>query len=107
MMCLVTLYFFMRHFLSNFLLFFLWLLLLPIIYVVNLWHYYGGALRAGTDPGSILGWLPQFGGMHAYSLGIIDDTFLRKDAWLALVNGALWTLLALVCGVLLFNRKKL
>jgi hypothetical protein len=105
--CLVSLYFFMRHFLGNFMIFFLWLLLLPILYVANLWHYYGGALRAGSENNSVLEWLPQFGGIHAYSLGLVGDAFLRDDAGSALLNLGLWTVFAVGCGIFVFIRKRL
>lgn len=107
MTCLVSIYFLLRHFLGNFLIFFLWLLLLPVIYVANLWHYYGGPLREGTHHTSIFGWLPQFGGIHAYSLGLVGDAFLRDETWSALVNGLAWTALALILGLFIFKRKRL
>lgn len=105
--CLVSLYFFMRHFLGNFMIFFLWLLLLPILYVANLWQYYGGAFRAGSENHSVLEWLPQFGGIHAFSLGLVGDAFLRDETGFAVVNLGLWTSLALGCGIFTFIRKRL
>jgi hypothetical protein len=107
MACLISLYFLMRYFLGNFLIFFVWMLLLPVIYFGNLWRYYGGALRENVPQIPILGLLPQFGGIHAYSLGMVGDVFLRTDTWLALVSGAIWTMVALVTGLLLFRRQRL
>ncbi len=107
MTCLVTVYFLLRHFLRNFVIFFLSLLLLPVIYIGNLWRYYGGALREGVPHVPILGLLPQFGGIHAYSLGMVADAFIREDTWQALANGFGWTAMALGVGVFLFTRKQL
>lgn len=105
--CLVSLYFLMRHFFGNFIIFFLWLLLLPVIYVGNLWSYYAGVFREGAPRIPILGILPQFGGIHAYSLGLVGDVFLREDAWHAVANGSLWTAMALATGLWVFSRKRL
>ena len=107
MACLVSLYFLMRNFLGNFMIFFLWLLLLPILYVANLWKYYGGALREGSAHFSVVGLLPQFGGLHAHALGMVHDFFRRDESWQAMGNGALWTALALAAGLLVFSRKRL
>ena len=51
--------------------------------------------------------LPQFGGIHAYSLGMVHDAYRREDAWVALVNCGLWTAAAVAAGVWLFSRKRL
>lgn len=107
MACLVSLYFLMRHFLSNFMNFFIWLLLLPVIYVGNLWRYYAGMFRDGSPHVPILELLPQFGGIHAYSLGLIGDKFVRDDTWHALANGSVWTAVALAAGLYVFSRKRL
>lgn len=106
MLCLTCLFFLMRIFLGNFLIFFIWMLLLPVIYFGNLWQYYGGALRGITPKFPILALLPQFGGIHAYSLGLVGDTFLRTDTWLALVSGIVWTVLALLAGILSFRHQR-
>jgi len=107
MACLVSLYFLMRNYFSNFLIFFIWLLLLPVIYVGNLWRYYAGMFRDGVPHVPILGMLPQFGGIHAYSLGMIGDKFMRDETWHALANGAVWTVVAVSAGLYLFSRKRL
>jgi hypothetical protein len=107
MACLVSLYFLMRHFLGNFMIFFLWLLFLPVIYVGNLWRYYGGVLREGASRMPVFGILPQFGGIHAFSLGLVGDVFIRDETWHALANGALWTIVAMATGLYAFSRKRL
>jgi hypothetical protein len=105
--CLTSLYFLMRNFLGNFMIFFLWLLLLPVIYVSNLWHYYAGVLREGAPEAPFLGFLPQFGGMHAYSLGLINEIYRRDNAWHAIVGVGIWTVLGLGVGLWVFKRKRL
>ncbi len=106
-LCLVSLYFLLRNFLGNFMIFFLWLLLLPVIYVVNLWTYYAGVLREGGLFTKTVSLLPQFGGIHAWSLGMVSDFFQRPDSWHALANAAVWTAISLAAGVYLFSRKRL
>jgi hypothetical protein len=105
--CLVSIYFLMRNFLGNFMIFFLWLLLLPVVYVSNLWHYYAGVLREGVPQAPFLGFLPQFGGIHAHSLGMIHDFYRRDGTWHALVGGSVWTVLALIAGMWVFSKKRL
>ncbi|MEO7424489.1 MAG: hypothetical protein ABI036_04830 [Fibrobacteria bacterium] len=107
MFCLVSLYFLMRNFLGNFTIFFLWLLLLPIIYVANLWTYYAGVLRESGALIKAINLLPQFGGIHAWSLGSVSDFFYREPSWHALLNGAAWTLASAAAGLFLFARKRL
>ncbi len=106
MACLIAMYFLARNFFGNFMIFFLSLLLLPVIYFGDLWHYYGGIFRAGASGMSVLDWLPQFGGIHAYSLGMVGDVFLRETAWQAVVNLVLWTLMSVSGGLILFRRKR-
>lgn len=105
--CLAALYFLMRNFLGNFMIFFLWLLVLPVIYFANLWRYFAGSLREGAPQVPVLGLLPQFGGLHAHSLGMVNDYFAREDTWRAVANCGIWTVLALALGLWLFNRKRL
>ena len=108
MACLASLYFLLRNFLGNFMIFFLWLFLLPILYVGNLWRYLApAALREGAPQFPVLGLLPQFGGIHAYSLGMVHDAYRGPDAWLALVKCGLWTAAAVAAGVWIFSRKRL
>ncbi|HKP95699.1 MAG TPA: hypothetical protein VJ385_08075 [Fibrobacteria bacterium] len=107
MLCLVSLYFLMRNFLGNFMIFFLWLLLLPVIYVANLWRYYAGVLRDSGPLADLINMLPQFGGVHAWSLGTVSDFFLRSESWHALANVALWSLVATVTGLFVFLKKRL
>jgi hypothetical protein len=106
-LCLVSLYFLMRNFAGNFMIFFLWLLLLPVIYVVNLWTSFAGILREGGGITRFINTLPQFGGIHAWSLGTVSDFFMRPDSWHALVNCAVWTAVSLGAGLVLFGRKRL
>jgi hypothetical protein len=106
-LCLVSLYFLMRNFAGNFMIFFLWLLLLPVIYVVNLWTSYAGFLREGGGITRMINALPQFGGLHAWSLGTVSDFFMRPESWHALVNCSVWTAGSLVVGLFLFGRKRL
>ncbi|MDB5049358.1 MAG: hypothetical protein JWO30_2429 [Fibrobacteres bacterium] len=107
MLCLVSLYFLMRNFLGNFMIFFLWLLMLPVIYVVNLWRYYAGFLREGGPLAEGINMLPQFGGIHVWSLGMVSDFFMRPESWHALANGALWSVVASVTGLFVFSKKRL
>jgi hypothetical protein len=107
MACLVSLFFLMRNFLGNFMIFYLWLLLLPVIYVVNLWRYYGNVISEAGLVSRLIGMLPQFGGLHAWSLGLVSDTFRREHAWHALANMGLWAAAAAGLGLYLFNRKRL
>ena len=106
-LCLVSLYFLMRNVLGNFMIFFLWILLLAVIYVVNLWSYYAGFLREGGLFTKAVNLLPQFGGIHAWSLGMVREFFYRPESWHALVNCSAWTAASLVVGLVLFNRKRL
>ena len=105
--CLISLYFLMRHFLNNFVIFFLWLLLLPVIYVSNLWHHYAGVLREGAPRAPFLAVLPQFGGIHAYSLGLINEIYRRDDAWQSLAGAGIWTAVALAAGLWVMTKKRL
>lgn len=107
MICLISLYFLMRHFMGSFMIIFVNLLLLPIIYVANLWRYYAGHIRENVPQFPLLGVLPQFGGVHAYSLGLIGDQFCREDTWLALLNVTAWTIVACLLGLWLFTKKRL
>ncbi len=107
MLCLVSLYFLMRNFLGNFMIFFLWLLLLPVIYVANLWGIYAGVLRESGAFAQTINLLPQFGGIHAWSMGTVSDFFMRDQSWHALINGAVWTVAALAAGLFIFARKRL
>lgn len=107
LLCLVSIYFLMRNFLGNFMIFFLWLLLLPVIYVSNLWHYYAGVLREGAPQAPFLAFLPQFGGIHAHSLGMIHDFYRRDGTWHALAGTGVWTAIALIAGLWVFTRKRL
>jgi hypothetical protein len=105
--CLVSLYFLLRNLLGNFMIFFLWLLLLPVIYVVNLWSVYAGVLREGNGFTHAVNLLPRFGGIHAWSLGTVSDFFLRPESWHALANVAVWSAVAVAVGVWSFSRKRL
>ena len=107
MACLVAVYFLMRNFLGNFMLFFLCLLFLPVIYVVNLWRYYGNVISEAGPVSRLIGMLPQFGGVHVWSLGLVSDTLRKDHAWHALANVGLWTAAAIGVGLYLFGRKRL
>src|SRR5690606_30835885 len=99
--------FLMRNFLGNFMIFFLWMLMLPVIYTGNMWRYYAGWMHEEGLFVTVLGLLPQFGGIHVHSLGAIIPRLLRDESWHALVNGAAWSLLGLLAGVFFFSRKRL
>ncbi len=104
----MSLFFWMRLYLGNVTVFFLWLAFLPFSYATNLWYYYGAALREASTTGwSWIGFLPQFGGMHAFSLGVVQEFYYRTEAWLAVANLGLWTLLALVAGAMRFRKRLL
>jgi hypothetical protein len=100
------LYLALRNHFGNFLIFFLWLLALPVIYVGDLWHIYGGFLRDGPRFG-LLTLLPQLGGLHSVALGWAHFTLWREGAFLILVNGSLWLIAALAMGTVIFTRKRL
>lgn len=106
-LCLVGLYFLMRNFLGNFMIFFLWLLMLPVIYAVNMWKYYGGWIQESGMFVTLIGLLPQFGGIHVHSLGSIIPGLLREQSWHALASGAIWSAAAIGAGLFVFNRKRL
>jgi len=106
MTCLTSLFFLLRNYLSSYMIFFICLIGLPIIYGTNLWHYYAGALRGSEPHFSFLEILPQFGGVHAYSLGLIGDQFFRGDTWHALVNIFVWTVVSLLLGLKIFSKKR-
>jgi len=107
MTCLVGIFFLMRNFLGNFMIFFLCLLFLPIIYVVNLWRYYGNFISEAGLMSRVIGMLPQFGGVHVWSLGLVSDTLRREHAWHALANAGLWAAASVGLGLLVFSRKRL
>lgn len=107
MFSMVSLYFLMRNFMGNFMIFFLWLLLLPVIYVVNLWRYYADFISEGGLFPRLVGMLPQYGGVHAWSLGTVSDFYYRPQSWHALANTSLWAAFSLGLGLYLFARKRL
>jgi hypothetical protein len=107
MACIVGLYFLMRNFMGNFMIFFLWLLFLPVSYVVNLWRYYGNVISEAGPVSRIIGMLPQFGGVHAWSLGLVSDSLRKEHAWHALANMGLWAAISMAAGFYLFTRKRL
>ena len=102
-----ALFFGLRQFLAAFPLFFGFLLVLPIFYVSQLWKYYGGILRGNTSIESELHWIPDFGGVHAFSLGVVQDFFYRPHAYWALINIVCWSILGLALGIWAFQRKRL
>jgi len=96
-----------RNSFGNFLIFFGWLLILPIIYFANLWQLYSGVLR---EAGPQLGWLqilPQLGGVHAFAMGGAQYTLWRPAAAYSLVSVAVWLAVSLVVGAFAFHRKRL
>jgi hypothetical protein len=106
--CLVCLYFLMRNYMGNFIIFFLWLLLLPFIYLGNGWRYFAPeAWREGVPAFFSLSFLPQFGGLHIHSLGQVGAMAPMEHAWVALLNCGAWTLGAALAGAWLFTRKRL
>jgi len=88
---LVAVYFLARQFAGNFFVFFLWLAYLPFSYATNLWFYFAEPLRGGAGSWNWIQFLPQFGGLHAFSLGMVQDFYRREAAWSAVANLGLWT----------------
>lgn len=106
-LCLIAaLYLALRNHFGNFLIFFVWLLALPVLYVGDLWHLYGGILRDGHRFG-LLTLLPQLGGLHGVAMGWAHASLWREGATWALVNGMLWVAAALGTGTWVFLRKRL
>lgn len=106
--CLVSLYFLMRNFMGNFIIFFLWLLLLPFIYLGNGWRYFAPeAWREGVPAFFSLSFLPQFGGLHIHALGKVQAMASVEHTAVAIVNCSLWTVGAALLGAWLFSRKRL
>ncbi len=105
---LVSLFFWLRQFLGNVTVFFICIALLPFSYASNLWYYYGATLRESLQTAwSWPQFLPQFGGLHAFALGLVQDFYFRPATWVAVANIGLWILLALVAGALRFRRRLL
>ncbi len=102
--CLIAIYFALRSFLSNFLVFFLWLIALPMLFFTGLWHCYADSLNSTLG---IFLWLPQIGGLHAWALGIVHPLLQREIATKAILNMVLWLLGSLTLGIFVFNKKKL
>lgn len=108
MACLASLYFLMRNYMGNFIIFFFWLLLLPFIYLGNGWRYFAPEeWRQGVPSFFSLGYLPQFGGLHIHVLGQVKAITPLEHTWVAWLNCSLWTAAALAAGVWLFGRKRL
>jgi hypothetical protein len=106
--CLVSLYFLMRNYMGNFIIFFLWLLLLPFIYLGNIWRYFAPeAWREGVPSFFSLSFLPQFGGLHIHALGEVGAMGPVEHTWVAVLNGSAWTIAAAVAGAWVFSRKRL
>jgi hypothetical protein len=106
--CLVCLYFLMRNYMGNFIIFFLWLLLLPFIYLGNGWRYFAPeAWREGVPAFFSLSWLPQIGGLHIHALGRVGAMAPVEHTWAAMLNCGAWTLGAALLGAWLFSRKRL
>jgi hypothetical protein len=102
--CLIAVYFFLRNFFRNFLIFFLWLIALPVLFLAGLWHCYADPLKGGLR---VFLWLPQLGGLHAWALGAVHPALDRPEADWALLNVGLWTAVAFTAGALIFLRKRL
>jgi hypothetical protein len=102
--CVIAVYFALRNLLRNFLIFFLWLLALPLFFFAGLWHCYADSLKGGLRTLLIL---PQFGGLHAWALGVVLPSLYRPEADWAPVNMILWSLAAFAVGLAIFLRKKL
>ncbi len=105
--CIVSLSFCLRNFLPNFLIFFVWLLVLPVQYFSNLWHYYGVSQGSAVGPLSGFLLLPQVGGLHAFALGKLLPPWWVPGTAASLVNIALWITVSLVAGMAIFSRKRL
>lgn len=107
LMLLAALYLALRNFFGNFIIFFVWLLVLPVLYVGDLWHLYGGVLREAGPRLGLLGLLPQLGSLHGLALGWAQPNLERPEALLSLVNGGIWILAGVAFGLIAFVRKRL
>jgi hypothetical protein len=105
--CLITLSFFLRNFFPNFLVFFIWLLVLPVQYLSNFWHYYMVSHESAT--GLLAGFLllPQVGGLHAFALGCLHPMWVAKGTAASLINISAWIVVSLLGGLMVFSRKRL
>jgi hypothetical protein len=97
----------LRNAFGNFIIFFVFLLVLPILFVGDLWSIYAGVLREAKSGLGFLSVMPQLGGLHALALGLGHPSFWRPDAVFASVNTALWSAAGLIVGLLGFRRKRL
>jgi len=102
--CIITVYFSLRNFLGNFLIFFIWLVALPVFFLTGLWHYYADTLNGNFR---FLLLLPQLGGLHAWAMGMIHSSLERPQTSWALLNVVCWMLATLTLGSVVFMRKRL
>jgi len=102
--CVIAVYFALRNFLGNFLIFFVWLAMLPALFLTGLLHAYVDSLKAGLK---IFLWLPQLGGLHAWALGVAHPALARPDSAWTLFGVAGWTVFAACFGAWVFGRKRL
>ncbi len=100
--CLIAVYFTLRNLFGNFLIFFVWLLALPVLFLAGLWHAYLEPLQTGMR---VFLWLPQFGVLHAWALNAVHPTVVVPIA--SVLNVIVWTAASLVSGVAVFLRKRL
>jgi hypothetical protein len=97
----------LRNAFGNFIIFFVFLLVLPILFVGDLWSIYAGVLREAESGLGFLSIMPQLGGLHALALGLGHPSFWRSAAVLASINTALWSVAGITIGLLGFKRKRL
>ncbi len=104
---LLALFLALRQYMGAFALFFGFLLTLPILYIRQLWQYYGGIMRGDNAGETVFHVLPSFGGIHAFSLGVVQDFYYRESAWISLINISLWGFVAVFMGIMSFRKKRM
>jgi hypothetical protein len=104
---IATLYLALRNTFGNFFIFFLWLLIMPVLYVVNLWQIYGGVLREAGPNLGLFAYLPQIGSLHSLALGWGHESLWRPGGAVGLINVGLWLAAGLIFGASVFRNKRL
>ncbi len=104
---IATLYLALRNAFGNFFIFFLWLLVMPVLYVADLWKLYGGVLKEAGPKLGIFDLLPQLGTLHGVAMGWGHFTLWRPGGPVGFVNVAAWLVLGMALGLIAFWRKRL
>lgn len=107
LLTLAAAYFALRAHLGNLSALFALLALLPLLYAVNLYHLYAGLGETGLLRGMMLVLFPQFGTLHALSLGWVQDFFARPGAVLGLWSVGAWGLVYGAYALWRFERERL